>query len=173
MSPDGLWGGAGATSAGGPSWKIAIPSPSPHPHGGTGVRSGAAALAWRGALDHRETKDVASRLTSRGRCIECDGKKSTWETTSLATQAWQVNPPRTGHARSGRRRPRGERLVHCQGPEDDPQEGALNRANLLAAAQPIVHARSAAMRDGPRHRCASLPTKPQKQNACNSSNLQA
>jgi hypothetical protein len=37
-----------AKSAGGPSWKIAIPSTPPPHHGGEGVRSGAAELALRG-----------------------------------------------------------------------------------------------------------------------------
>ena len=49
MSPDGLrGGGAVATSAGGPPWKIAIPSTPPPHHWVEGVRSGAAELALRG-----------------------------------------------------------------------------------------------------------------------------
>jgi hypothetical protein len=44
-----------ANSAGGPSWEIAIPSTPPPHHGGEEGRSGAAELAWRGALEHQDT----------------------------------------------------------------------------------------------------------------------
>jgi len=60
-------------NSGTPVSRVDTSRPPPHPHGGAGVRSGAAALAWRDALEHQETKDAASRIilplqeTHRGR----------------------------------------------------------------------------------------------------------
>ena len=52
-----------ATSAGGPSWRIAIPSTAPSRGRGGPERRGGAGAAWRGALEREETKDATSGIS--------------------------------------------------------------------------------------------------------------